>query len=189
MRSLEDERLLMRLQKRDERALEELIDRYGGFVLSVIRAAGAGLLSTEDIEELAAEAFLKLWNSVQNIEPKKGSLKNYLGAIARNEARSRIRCLRPVLPMEEDYLTQADQKMQQELERKEQGELIRKTLLFLEPVTREIFLRYYYKREKITHISQEMQMKPSTVKSRLARGRDVLRRTLQERGISNEDVV
>ncbi|BFJ84065.1 hypothetical protein Ruko_04820 [Ruthenibacterium sp. TH_2024_36131] len=186
---MEKETLLVQLQKRDEAALEELIEQYGGWVTATVRAAGAGLLEAPDVEEAAAETFLKLWNAASNIDLAKGSLKSYLGAVARNEARSRVRALRPVLPMEEDFLSQADEQLQQHLERKEQSAIIRKALDFLEPVTKEIFLRYYYQRQKVAEIAEELGMNPSTVKSRLARGRDVLRRALQERGISHEDVV
>lgn len=186
---MEDVELLRRIQKREEHALELLMDQYGGFVLSVVRAAGRDVLSASDVEETAAEAFLNLWNAASNVDVKKGTLKAYLGSIARNAARSRVRSARPVLPLEEDYLSAEDQQIQKTLERREQCALIRDTLEFLEPITKEIFLRYYYQRQKVTQIAAELGMNPSTVKSRLARGRDVLRRALQERGISHEDVV
>lgn len=135
------------------------------------------------------ETFLNLWNAASNVDTGKGTLKSYLTAVARNAARSRVRTLRPVLPMEEDYLSADDQQIQQTLERHEQCAMIRETLDFLEPATKNIFLRYYYHRQTVVQIAEELGMNPSTVKSRLARGRDVLRRALQERGISNEDVV
>ena len=186
---MEEKELLVRLQRQDEQALSDLMEQNGGYVLATVRAAGAGILSGADVEEVAAEVFLKIWNAAKNIDPEKGTLKSYLGAMARNEARSRVRRLRPVLPMEEDHLLLEDQQIQSRLERREQSMLIRQALEFLEPVTKEIFLRYYYQRQKVTQIAEELQMKESTVKSRLARGRDVLRRVLKERGISHEDVV
>lgn len=91
--------------------------------------------------------------------------------------------------MAEDYLSAEDQQLYHELERRERCDLVRQALTFLEPATKEIFLRYYYQRQKIAQIAEELEMNQSTVKSRLARGRDVLRRVLKERGISHEDVV
>ena len=100
-----------------------------------------------------------------------------------------MRRARPVLPLEEDFLSPADQQVQQALEEQEQAVLVRQALEMLEPATKEVFLRYYYQRQKTAQIAGEMQMNASTVRSRLARGRAALRKVLQERGISHEDVV
>ena len=186
---LEDESLLTRLQTHDEQALEYLIEQYGSFVLATIRAVGRGVLNSADVEEIAAQTFLNLWNAAAKIDLEKGTIKSYLGAVARNTARSRVRSLRPVFPVAEDYLSAEDQQLYHELERRERCDLVRQALTFLEPATKEIFLRYYYQRQKIAQIAEELEMNQSKVKSRLARGRDVLRRVLKERGISHEDMV
>lgn len=183
---MEERFLLARLQHKDEKALAQLIDQYAGYVLATVRAAGAGVLAEADLEEAAADTFVKLWGAAASVRPEKGGLKAYLGAIARNEARSRVRRARPVLPLEEDFLLPADQ---QALEEQEQAALVRQALEMLEPATKEVFLRYYYQRQKTAQIAGEMQMNASTVRSRLARGRAALRKALQERGISHEDVV
>ena len=180
---MEEHFLLARLQHKDEKALAQLIDQYAGYVLATVRAAGAGVLAEADLEEAAADTFVKLWGAAASVRPEKGGLKAYLGAIARNEARSRVRRARPVLPLEEDFLLPADQQAQQALEEQEQAALVRQALEMLEPATKEVFMRYYYQ------IAGEMQMNASTVRSRLARGRAALRKALQERGISHEDVV
>ena len=142
---MEERFLLARLQHKDEKALAQLIDQYAGYVLATVRAAGAGVLAEADLEEAAADTFVKL------------------------------------LP--------ADQQAQQALEEQEQAALVRQALEMLEPATKEVFLRYYYQRQKTAQIAGEMQMNASTVRSRLARGRAALRKALQERGISHEDVV
>ena len=113
---MEERFLLARLQHKDEKALAQLIDQYAGYVLATVRAAGAGVLAEADLEEAAADTFVKLWGAAASVRPEKGGLKAYLGAIARNEARSRVRRARPVLPLEEDFLSPADQQAQQALE-------------------------------------------------------------------------
>ena len=94
---MEERFLLARLQHKDEKALAQLIDQYAGYVLATVRAAGAGVLAEADLEEAAADTFVKLWGAAASVRPEKGGLKAYLGAIARNEARSRVRRARPVL--------------------------------------------------------------------------------------------
>lgn len=142
----------------------------------------------QDVEEAAADAFVKLWQAAGRLDAAKGTLKSYLSAICRNEARSRLRALRPVQPLEEDFLSLAEQAAQG-LERRELEQLTLEALDSLDTQTREIFLRYYFNREKTTQISHSMGLNDSTVKTRLARGREKLRNFLQERGVTHEDVV
>ena len=184
---VEDKKLLLGLQQKEEQALAECVRQYGAYAAAVVRAAGPGL-SPQDVEEAAAEAFVKLWQSAARLDGAKGTLKSYLGAVCRNEARSRLRALRPVQLLEEDFLFPSAQAAQ-ELERQELEQLTRKALDDLDAQTREIFLRYYFNREKIVQIAQTMGLNGSTVKTRLARGREKLSKLLQERGITHEDVV
>ena len=92
---MEDKDLLTGLQQKDEQVLAACIRQYGGYAAAVVRAAGPGL-SAQDVEEAAADAFVKLWQSASRLDPGKGTVKNYLAAICRNEARSRRRAQRPV---------------------------------------------------------------------------------------------
>lgn len=184
---VEDKKLLLGLQQKEEQALAECVRQYGAYAAAVVRAAGPGL-SPQDVEEAAAEAFVKLWQSAARLDGAKGTLKSYLGAVCRNEARSRLRALRPTEPLQEDFLAPAEQAVQ-DLERRELEQLTRQALDSLDTQTREIFLRYYYRREKTARIARDLGLNLSTVKTRLARGREKLRALLQERGVTREDVV
>lgn len=185
--AVEEQKLLLGLQQKEEQALEECVRQFGAYAAAVVRAAGPGLLP-QDVEEVAAEAFVKLWQAAARLDGSKGTLKSYLGAVCRNEARSRLRTLRPMDPLPEDFLVPADQAAQN-LERQELERLTREAVDTLDTLTREIFLRYYYRREKTAQIAQALDLNLSTVKTRLARGREKLRNILQERGVTHEDVV
>lgn len=186
---MDDGTLLAGLQKKDEGALRLAVERYGGAVAAAVRAGGAGVLSAEDMEEATADAFVKLWQGAWRVDLGKGSLKAYLAAIGRNEARSRLRALRPTAPLEEDWLSAGEEAAGRRLERRELEALTRAALDELDDSTREIFLRYYYRREKTAEIAAALGMNLSTVKNRLARGRGKLQQKLEERGVTHEDVV
>ncbi len=49
----------------------------------------------------------------------------------------------------------------------------------MEPTDRAIFLRYYYHCQPVAAISAELKLPLSTVKSRLRRGREKLRKALE----------
>ena len=123
---MEEQKLLLGLQQKEEQALEECVWQYGAYAAAVVRAAGPGL-SPQDVEEVAAEAFVKLWQAADRLDVSKGTLKSYLGAVCRNEARSRLRTLRPMEPLPEDFLAPAEQAAQN-LERKELERLTREAV-------------------------------------------------------------
>ncbi len=185
---MDDQALLARLQAGEEQALADCVDAYGAYAAAVVRAAAPGL-SVQDAEEAAAEAFAKLWRAAGRIDPAKGSLKTYLAAVCRNEARSRLRALRPVLPLEEDFLSPPELQAAARLERRELQMMTRQALDGLDEPTRQVFLRYYYQRETTAQIARSMGVSRSAVKNRLMRGREKLRKALLERGVTHEDVV
>ena len=78
-----DRDLVLRLQRRDPRALAELYDRYGrlayALILRVVRDVGAA-------EDLVQETFLRVWTRAQAFDAQKGSIGPWLLAVARNRA-------------------------------------------------------------------------------------------------------
>src|ERR1019366_5657731 len=78
-----DADLVLRLQRRDPRALAELYDRYGrlayALILRVVRDVGAA-------EDLVQETFLRVWTRIQAFDAQKGSIGPWLLAVARNRA-------------------------------------------------------------------------------------------------------
>ena len=74
------------LQTKPENALPVLIDRYSGLVVSVLRAKGCGLLQKEDLEELASDCFLCLYEQRERIDLSKGSIASLLCVIAQRKA-------------------------------------------------------------------------------------------------------
>ena len=83
--------LLLRLQP--ERGLSALIDRYTGLVLTVLRAKGGSLLRQEDLEELASDCFLAVYEMRGRLDSAKGSLAALLASVAQKKAVDRLRQL------------------------------------------------------------------------------------------------
>ena len=61
-------------------------------------------------------------------------------------------------------------------------------LAALTPEDREIFLRRYYYNQTAGQIAEALHMNPSTVRSRLLRGRQALRTELQKGDVQIEDL-
>lgn len=177
---MKENRLLRRLKRGDTAALEQIIDLYSGYVAGVIRSVIGRSMTKEDIEETAADVFVALWQQAERVET--GKLKGYLGAIARHKALNKLRERGETLELEEDVLLPEEELPEEVVSAKEQRELLEGALDEMGQPDGEIFLRHYYYCQRVTEISERMGMNPSTVKSRLARGRKKLKTKLEERG-------
>ena len=135
-------------------------------------------MSAADAEEVAADVFAALWKHAENIKPS--SLKSWLGTVARNTAKNKLRAAGQTLPLEDDILILEKNSAEEELLRREQNRLVREAVLAMPYPDREIFLRHYYYGQKLEAIAQEMDMNLSTVKTRLRRGREKLRSVLEQ---------
>ena len=177
-----DEQLIAQLKNGQNLALEQIIDVYSGYVATIVRQIGGQALTTSDVEEIIADVFIALWSSAKRLQDA-SRLKPYLAAIARNKTRDRLRRQGQfTAPLEEELLTCTDSTLS--LEAAEQAECIRLALADMSQEDKTILYWHYYFMEKITDIAQALGMKPSTVKSRLFRGRQQLRLILEERGFN-----
>ena len=177
-----DAQLLRRMQLGDDKALSQLMDRYGGYVYRVIANVLLQAGTASDAEELTSDTFYAVWSHADTISPR--NLKAYLAVTARNKAKSFLRKHRE-LPMDLDTLplsdgiTLEDQAMEQELK-----QLLYKAIDKMRPQDRDIFLRYYYYMQTTQQISQLLNIPHSTVRTRLMRGLKTLKKLLTKEGLS-----
>lgn len=182
---MEEEKQLKRLKRRDEWALEWFIDRYASYVNTVIYRVSGAAATGDDLEELASDVFLTLWVNAEHVCT--GKVKAYLGGVARNKAKELMRKRGTELPLEDDLIVISGENIERDFEEREQARYIRRAVLAMEEPEREIFCRYYYFYQTVAEIGAEMGMNPSTVKTRLHRGRKKLKDVLTEGGYTVED--
>lgn len=177
---MDEHEALSALRRRDERVLEWFIDRYAAYVGTVAANILASSLSVADAEEVSADVFYTLWVNAKRIRP--GKAKPYLAGVARNKAKERLRRCGAELPLEDDVLLLSAENPERRLEAREQARFIRQAVLAMPQPEHEIFFRYYYYCQPVARIAQEMALNPSTVKTRLHRGRQKLKETLTKGG-------
>jgi len=183
---LEDEQLLGQLQDHRASALERIMDLYSGYVYTVVRNRAGGVLPQEDLEEIASDVFLALWQNPERVP--EGKLCAWLGALARNKTIDRLRRQNPALPLDEDVIV-LDDSAWLALREKERAELVRQAVGQLSEQDRQIFLRYYDLCQSTERIAWALGLSQSTVKVRLHRGRKKLKAYLNKRGFTYGDEV
>ncbi len=174
---MNDEELITRLRGREAAALEILMDRYIGYISAVVWNILRQRMAKQDAEEVVSDVFVAAWNQSQDLQP--GYLKAWLGQVARNKAKNKLRELGCDLPLEEDILVLPGQDtLEEDCIRADEALLVRQALEALGEPDREIFLRHYYFAQTTRQIGHSMHLKEATVKTKLHRGRMKLKQIL-----------
>jgi RNA polymerase sigma-70 factor (ECF subfamily) len=103
----EDRHLVRALKRQDQSATRELYERYGGATLGMLTKM---LRDRQIAEDVLQEVFLDVWRRGATFDPARGSLLNWILAIARNRAIDvmRKRTPEPVDPQGPAFAMDAD---------------------------------------------------------------------------------
>ena len=179
---MEDNKLLRLLQEDPNAGMEQLLKQYTGLVYTVVRSKlNASYYLSSDIEDCAADVFSKFYTELNDYDPRKSSIKNYLCVIARNRAInvSKRRVLegsislddeQSLLPAADDILIDSELS-EEELRR----EVIKAVEELGEPDSNIIFRKYYYG-ESSKEIAKAVGMTVSNVDTRAHRALNKLRK-------------
>lgn len=185
--AINDKRILLMLNNRDEQALRMTAEQYGGLCKSIARNI---LNNDQDAEECLNDALLQTWNTIPPAEPR--NFRAYLLKIVQNLAinrfKSRIREKRggtqsdadldelsEILPSKECVLS--------EVERRELVAAITKFLRSLPQKQSSLFVRRYWGYASIPELAEAYQMREHNVEVTLSRIRIKLHEYLRKEGL------
>jgi RNA polymerase sigma-70 factor, ECF subfamily len=176
--SMTDERLLARASRGDEAAFLTLYERHRD---AVFRFAYRLLGSTELAEDVAHDCFLSLLKQPGRFDPARAALKTYLLGAARNLAMKHFRGQRgedaledlaeePPVPERRGPLSRLlDEELTQE---------VRRAIDTLPPLQREALVLFEYEELALSEIAVVVGADVGTVKARLHRARQSLKKQL-----------
>ncbi|MBQ8718778.1 MAG: sigma-70 family RNA polymerase sigma factor [Clostridia bacterium] len=155
---------------------EYLVQRYKD---DLYAAAFSIVKSREDAEDIAQETFLRYWNSDKQFESE-AHIKAWLLRVAINRAKNTaLSFWRRNRVSYEDYM--AELTFETEEDRR-----VLDAVLALPQKYRIVVHLYYYEGYSVREIAAILSAKENTVKTRLARGRRLLKTTLTEVWNENE---
>ena len=182
---MREEAMIEKIRAGYPAGLEALMDRYIPYVSAVVWNILRNAMPVEDGEEIVSDVFLAAWGRPEALRP--GAVKAWLGAVARNKAKNRLRQIGQTLPLEEDALElPGPDDPPGEYERAEERRLVRRAVDALPGPDREIFLRHYYYAQTVQEIARQMGLNESTIKTKLRRGRMKLKQILTREGYLRE---
>jgi RNA polymerase sigma-70 factor (ECF subfamily) len=192
MHDAKDLQLLERLQAGDETALGELADEYGG---KIFQLAFRYLRNKEDAEEVTQDVLFKVYRKVGAFRGD-SALSSWIYRITFNTAMSRLRTARYQRARAEDLAVAGADADEISTPRREvadwsnladeqvlRSELRRRVyaaILALPPIYRAPVMLRDIQGMSTEEASERLRVKDQTLKSRLHRGRLILRRQLAD---------
>lgn len=172
--------LIRRAAQGDAAAFETLAETYQGPVYRLaLRMCG----NPHDAEEIAQEALLRCWQGLPGFRGE-AAFSSWLYRLTTNAAVDLLRRQQrqgDVLPLEDAVLPAPDDP-QRTAEQAELRDILQRALAELPAEFREIFLLYRMEQLSYGEICAVTGLSPGTVKSRLSRANEKLRKILTESG-------
>jgi RNA polymerase sigma-70 factor, ECF subfamily len=128
-------------------------------------------------EDITQDVFVGLLRYADRFDPARGSLRAFLLGIARNLALKHWRKEHRLEPLDDED-ARAIVAEPVDVERGEVGEIVGRAVRALRPLQREVVILAEYEGLALAEIAQAVDADVGTVKSRLHRARENLRRTL-----------
>ncbi len=177
----ESERIAAALARREESALAELYDRYGGTVHALaLRMTG----DRGAAQEITMDAFLQVWQQVERYDARQGSLEGWLFTIARSRAIDRLRANRAAKRTRTDEI-EADTPQPAKidppdeiLELSERRRYVRSAMAGLSAAQRAALELAFYQGLSHSEIAEQLGEPLGTVKTRIRQAMSVMRRIL-----------
>ncbi len=175
-----DNNFVERLRAKDERALEFIIEKYGGLLYSIIRKKLS--LIPDMVDECFDDVLMKAWDHADDYNEDKCDFKGWLAAIARYQA---IDYLRKAKREEFSQMGESLEDMANEpgfdderftrLEESIDSEF-EQLVSCLSPEDREIFRRIYQKGESMDEISKDLNIPKDQLYNHTSRGKKKIRK-------------
>ena len=175
MNPSQEKEIVSQVQAGDTQAFESIVHHYQSAVFRILSNLVGGAL----VEDLAQDVFLSAFAQIQRFDPKKGSFRSWLYAIARNRAlnarRKKRETLLPEPPEMVQTRTPVDDLMVKEVFR--HLDAVLKAMPFQD---RGIFMWAELEGLSYADIARIEDLPLGTVKSRLARIRAKLKDSLSK---------
>jgi RNA polymerase sigma-70 factor (ECF subfamily) len=184
-----EQQAIERLKSGDGSALKWLMKQYGN---DILRTAALLLKDHHLAEDVSQEVFITAFQKINQYRGD-GSLRGWLLQMTINRCRSKMRLaswkrllFRETTGEEMKAHSHMINSTDAEIERWALSLSLRETIEAMPLKYREVILLYYYQELTIKEIAQVLGESENTIKSKLLRGRKLLRHQLEEGGWQDE---
>ncbi|MDD1501627.1 sigma-70 family RNA polymerase sigma factor [Lysinibacillus sp. CNPSo 3705] len=156
--------------------LEEIMQQH---TERLIRLAFYYVKDLQSAEDIVQDVFIKFYDNEQNYE-ERGELRAYLSRLVINKSKDYLRSwtYRKIQVQQKIFAKQAVTKRDMLVQQDEQT-LVENAILALPLKQREVLIYFYFEEMPVIKIAEFLSIPESTVKTRLRRGRELLKPKLQ----------
>jgi RNA polymerase sigma-70 factor (ECF subfamily) len=181
--------LLKRIQRRDQKALSLLYDRYAPILFPLALRI---VSSRDEAEEILQEVFLLVWEKADTYVAERGSVYSWVVTISRNRSIDRIRSRNFKKKTKEVGLEASQTVSDSNLSSnphdlvvlKGYAETVREALKSLSSLEVKILELSYYEGHSQSEIAAMLKLPLGTVKTKMRKGLQKLRQVVGEEGKS-----
>ena len=160
----------------DREELAEIMDRHTDYLLRIAYGYVKDLHAAEDIVQ---EVFIKFYSNNGKYE-ERGELRAYLAKMTVNKSKDYLRSWHyRKVQLKTSLLPHSGKRNADGLVKRDEQELIGEAILRLPFKQREVLVHFYFNEMPLAEIADIISIPLSTVKTRLTRGRELLRNQLQ----------
>lgn len=171
------ENFILELKKKNEEALEYVIDNYGWIVKTIVRKHLFKLNSYED--DCINDIFLGIWNNISSFNKSKNTFENWIAAISKYKAidykRKYFKDLKNKNIESEIIISNYEKEFLSNITKNELDENVESLLNCLNKKDKNIFLSLYVEENNLDYISKITGMKKENIYNRISRGKKKLR--------------
>lgn len=171
---INEENFIIQLRKRNEKALDYVIDNYGWIIKSIVKKHLYNLQSVQD--ECINDVLIGIWNNIDTFDENKSEFKNWVAGIAKFKSIDYKRKYLKGLEYENiDDLNISVSESTYEILENELSLEVEEMLNYLNEKDRDLFYKLYVEEIEVNKISEETGMKRDAIYNRVSRAKKKIR--------------
>lgn len=173
---IEEGNLISQLRKKNEKALDYVIDNYGWIIKSIVKKHLYNLTSVQD--ECINDILLGIWNNINSFDESKSEFRNWVAGIAKFKSIDYKRKYLKSLEYEniDDLNISISDNTHEEIIKNELNDDIKDMLSCLKEKDRDLFYKLYVEEKEIGAITEETGIKRDIIYNRISRGKKKIQR-------------
>lgn len=177
---IKEDNLIEQLRRKNPKALEYVVDEYGGLLHSITASILGAYNDQGMIEECLDDVFMSIWNNILKFSGDIPKFKSWAAAVAKYKALDYRRKYNKNLLNEdiEECIIAAGDSVEEEIIFQEDKKELMKVIDELPQPDKSIFIKKYFLEESSEEIAQQLSLTRGAVDNRLSRGRKKLKEKL-----------
>lgn len=178
--SVNEKNFIKLLKKKNEKALDYVIDNYGWLIKHIVKKQLYNLEFIQD--ECINDIFMAIWKNIDKFNPNRGSFKNWIIGISKFKTIDFQRKYIKEMSYEDiddlEISTKEDT-TSYEIIKNELSSNVEELLKCLKKEDQEIFIKRYIEEKDMDEISKETGLKKDVIYNRVSKGKRKIRKERQ----------